>query len=450
MLLKTKFLIVSFSLLFAPWAQANIDLVTLPGRDKTELTIYNSADLTLVREQRTLTLKKGINRLEFGWENTLIDPTSVQLRAPGNEGKVRLQEVIFQKNIKGSAIWLIESDLQGPVPVEITFFTSGLNWHAYYMGTLSDDEQSMQLQGYVRVNNFSGEDYENASTRVIVGSIHLLDEIAALARRDAPYNVPGAQQKFAMTHAPDEFKARAYSEMLDSAEEMAIVGAAAPKSIIKKGLSEYFLYSIEGTENIMDGWGKRLPSFDISNIPIKNLYRYEEARYGKETRRLIMFNNDPAHKLGKEPLPNGNVQVFRQATPKQLAYVGHVTTKYIPLDQEVELDFGTSREVKIEPVLLAEKTENYLFDRRGNISGYDHIQDWEIKLENNRNLPVKIEVIRNFKNNYWAIKNGGNNQGTFEKQDIDTVVYTLNLAPRSSTKIAYSLTYFEGERQHSR
>ena len=58
-------------------SHAKIDLVTLPDRDKTQLTIYNSADLTLVREQRTLTLKKGLNRLEFGWENTLIDPTSV-------------------------------------------------------------------------------------------------------------------------------------------------------------------------------------------------------------------------------------------------------------------------------------------------------------------------------------------------------------------------------------
>ncbi|MEN9848448.1 MAG: hypothetical protein RL368_1188, partial [Pseudomonadota bacterium] len=59
--------------------QAKIDLVTLPQRDRVQLTIYNATDLTFVREQRTLTLKAGINRLEFGWADTLIDPTSVQL-----------------------------------------------------------------------------------------------------------------------------------------------------------------------------------------------------------------------------------------------------------------------------------------------------------------------------------------------------------------------------------
>ena len=47
-------------------ARANIDLVTLPDRESVQLTIYNSADLTLVREVRNLTLRKGTNRLSFG------------------------------------------------------------------------------------------------------------------------------------------------------------------------------------------------------------------------------------------------------------------------------------------------------------------------------------------------------------------------------------------------
>ena len=37
------------------------------------------------------------------------------------------------------------------------------------MGTLTPNEKTMRLQGYVRVTNNSGEDYENAQTRLIVG-----------------------------------------------------------------------------------------------------------------------------------------------------------------------------------------------------------------------------------------------------------------------------------------
>src|SRR3989304_1246347 len=89
MLRKPLYLLLTGLLVWSTAVDAKIDLVTLPARDKTQLTIYNSADLTLVREQRTLILKKGLNRLEFGWENTLIDPTSVQLYAPRNESMAR-------------------------------------------------------------------------------------------------------------------------------------------------------------------------------------------------------------------------------------------------------------------------------------------------------------------------------------------------------------------------
>ena len=57
------------------WAK-NVDLSTVPKRNTVQLTIYNSEDLTLVRETRTVTFKKGVNPLQFSWSNTLIAPTS--------------------------------------------------------------------------------------------------------------------------------------------------------------------------------------------------------------------------------------------------------------------------------------------------------------------------------------------------------------------------------------
>ena len=48
----------------------NVDLSTVPERKTVQLTIYNSEDLTLVRETRTVTFKKGNNPLQFSWANT--------------------------------------------------------------------------------------------------------------------------------------------------------------------------------------------------------------------------------------------------------------------------------------------------------------------------------------------------------------------------------------------
>jgi hypothetical protein len=84
--------IIIFTLLFivamAGTAQAKVDLVTLPSRDTVQLTIYNSADMTLVRESRALTLKDGENKLQFSWANTLIDPTSLEMLPKANADKI--------------------------------------------------------------------------------------------------------------------------------------------------------------------------------------------------------------------------------------------------------------------------------------------------------------------------------------------------------------------------
>ncbi len=41
------------------WRLADVDLVTIPTREGAQLTIYNSEDITMVREHRLLTVKPG-------------------------------------------------------------------------------------------------------------------------------------------------------------------------------------------------------------------------------------------------------------------------------------------------------------------------------------------------------------------------------------------------------
>jgi len=142
-------------------AEGKVDLVTLPTRDTVQLTIYNSVDMTLVRESRALTVKEGANRLQFSWANTLIDPTSLEMLPKANADKIDIADLTYPPRVKNLGLWNVESRLTGKLPVEITFLTSGLTWRAFYMGTLAEDEKTMRLTGYVRVANNSGEDYEN-------------------------------------------------------------------------------------------------------------------------------------------------------------------------------------------------------------------------------------------------------------------------------------------------
>jgi len=423
---------------------AKVDLVTLPSRDTVQLTIYNSADMTLVRESRALTLKNGANKLQFSWANTLIDPTSLEMLPKANADKIDIADLTYPPRVRNLGLWNIESGVSGKVPVEITYLTSGLSWRAFYMGTLTEDEKTMRLKGYVRVTNNSGEDYENAQTRLIVGKVHILDEIAELARRQYPYGRPGqVPAPLVMPAAPQEEPRSRSRAMMESLAAM----PSRAKEIKKEGLSEYFLYTIEGTETIPNGWSKRLLSFNVDQVPVVNLYKYEEERYGPSVMRFLSFKNDKEHKLGETPIPGGMLKVYRAVGDQaHLSYTGQSSFKYIPVDEDVELNLGPVANLVVEPKLMDFKTENYRFDRRGNVSGWDEIRTFKIEVRNTRDIDVKVEIKRNFNTQYWDLRRNGE-FGQFEKVDLNTVKFTLDLQPRTLKKFEYVLRTYHGTRQ---
>jgi len=428
-------------------AMAKVDLVTLPKQDSVQVTIYNSADLTLVRDSRSLTLKEGLNRLQFSWANTLIDPTSLEMRPLTKAGDIDVFNLTYPPRTRNVGIWSISSKISGKAPMRITYLTSGLSWRAFYMGTLAPDEKTMRLQGYVRVANNSGEDYDNAQTRLIVGKVHLIDQIATLAQRQYPYGSPQQSPELYGFNARERSGGRELKmAFADTVQEALLMPAAAPKEIKKEGLSEYFLYTIEGTESIPHQWAKRLPSFDVADVPVVNLYKYEERRYGPRVMRFLSFKNDKEHELGETPIPGGMLEVSRKVNKAgNLSYEGRSSFKYIPVDEDVELNLGAVENVMVEPEVMDFKTDHYVFNKHGDVSGWDEIRTWRIKVKNTRDIPVKVEIKRNFRTPYWEIKNSGNGD-TYEKVDKDTIKYTLELPPRSNRELHYVATIHKGRR----
>jgi hypothetical protein len=464
--MKRRIFVMIIALVAGGTAEAKVDLVTLPKRDKAQLTIYNSADLTLVREQRSLTLKKGSNLLELSWANTLIDPTSLSLEPLSHAGEIEIRQLTFPARVSQLGQWLIDSQIDGKVSFEITYFTSGLSWRAFYMGTLSEDEKTMQLKSYVRIANSSGEEYVNAQTRLIVGKVHLLDQIVELARRKYAYGSPvpvlgrsgrgrgEGQHGVWLEEDSDSMQTSLITNgRFDAAGIAAGFEMMKPKEITKEGLSEYFLYTIEGTETIPDQWGKRLLSFEAEDVEVESLYKYDEERWGGQTIRFVKFANDEEHNLGETPIPDGNVNIYSRAdNAGHLSYIGGTSVKYIPVNEEVELNLGPARLVKVEPKLMKFKTDNYRFDRRGDIAGWDEIRTWRIEIANTRKLPVEIEITRGFDTPAWKlvlvdVASTAKDAITYEKHDATHARFTLKRKPRTKWTFGYTVTTYHGTRQ---
>jgi len=435
----TRVLPVLVGLFFALAIHARINVVTLPDRDTVQLTIYNSADLTLVKETRHLTFKKGINKLEFSWANTLIDPTSVEFRALTHADEVEVQDVSFPPRVHNTLEWRINSEFAGEVVCEIRYFTSGISWSADYVCEASRNEKTMDFSGAVRVTNNSGEDYENAQVRLVVGVIRLVQEIADLARAGKPgqpTTVALSELAVAAPAAPRAQRMLAFGAMMD-ADKLA---EAKPREIQKEGVSEYFMYTVEGRDSIPNGWSKRLPSFKTDGVPLVSYYKYEKERFGDQVMRYYQFTNSVANKLGKEPLPNGDVKAFRFVSDDLLyAFVGRTSVKYIPIDEFVELELGNDLEAMVKPTLMDWQKTDLQFDQFGNVKGWTTKETWEIEVQNSKDIPVVLDIRRNFSGD-WTLTT----VAKFENVDKTKVKFVIPLAPRAKQKFTYELVTRNG------
>ena len=115
------------------------------------------------------------------------------------------------------------------------------------------------------------------------------------------------------------------------------------------------------------------------------------------------------------------------------------------MDEEVELNLGPARLVEIEPKLMDFKTENFIFDNKGNVSGWDEIRTWKIEITNTRTLLVQIEITRGFDTAYWTLQSAS----PYEKHDVTHARFTLELKPRSKQALEYTVRTYHGTREES-
>ncbi len=471
---------LSLVLLFAVGgpAVAAVDLVTVPRREGTQLTIYNSEDITMVREHRLLTVKRGINRIQFSWANTLIDPTSIDFRILDQIDKVDLIDTTFPAGRNDALQWNITSRLDGKIPVEIRYFTSGITWAADYVGIANEDETKLNLTGYVRVYNNSGELYDNAQTRLVVGTINLVEKIAELARRAAPGPSTGPVPTPEPAAPAPPRPAEVMSEVIEEAEGK----SEGEKRVVKTGLSEYFLFTIDGREDIKDNEPKRLVSMKVAEVPLECFYKLTDRDGGTQFTKYYRFKNlkllddDGAEidlpdmeNLGLSPLPDGRVRLYSEYRNKDLAYVGGTATGYVPIGDRVEVNVGRDSDLTITRRLKDQHITNIVarqYKRRisntyvmyYDLIDYDETFVYEEEIISGKAVDIKNEIERRFDDNVvlWGSegqpKDWNSNEpgayvdlhqidGRVERVDQNHVKYFLDLTPGEKRTVTYSVTY---------
>lgn len=228
------------------------------------------------------------------------------------------------------------------------------------------------------------------------------------------------------------------------------------KEIIKEGLSEYFIYTIEGTETIPNQWSKRLRSFEATAVPFKVQYRYRPQEYGDQLVRMYILANDKESKLGTTPLPDGTVRVFRDNGRDGLSFLTAQHAKYIPIGDKIELNLGVDPNVVFELVKLRTGRDNIWLQINGtdvfrqvgggidievnsSVVGWDDHEVYTQRIRNYTAKAIDVEVRRAFPG-HVAFRSSLN-PTLF---DYQTVQFSANVQPAQKADLLFETVRRQG------
>jgi hypothetical protein len=164
--MKRSLLILAVLLLYTP-AEARIKLAALPEREATVIRLDNPS-ATLVEEERVLTLQEGENQVDFSWRGVQIDPDSIRIRILSHPEEVTLLSVAYPPN-EQALVWRIHSKGAWEEKVRISYLLSFIDRLVTYKAVAATDETTLDLDSFLVLRNFSGEDFQLAEVLIDYG-----------------------------------------------------------------------------------------------------------------------------------------------------------------------------------------------------------------------------------------------------------------------------------------
>lgn len=144
----------------APSLHARINMVALPDRGKTLIRLDNPS-ATLIEEDRVLSLRKGVNPVDFSWEGVHIDPDSIRLTVRSPREGVTLLNVSYPPG-EQALVWELHADGAEQVGVRIAYLLAGIDGLTAYKGVSDKEETRLHVKEFFVLRNFSGEDFDAA------------------------------------------------------------------------------------------------------------------------------------------------------------------------------------------------------------------------------------------------------------------------------------------------
>lgn len=431
-----------------------------------EITVYNS-NLGLVKDQRQVTMKNGLQELKFMDVAAQIIPTSVSIKSfletnpfvvleqnyeydllsprklldkyVGKEVKLFTKNPYFEREEMVSATLLANNENQPVFQIgrDITFNHPGrilfpempkdliskptLIWLLNNQVTTPQKIEALYLTNglnwksdYVLVLN-------EQDTRAGLSGWVTIDNKSGAAYRNAKLKLVAGD-----IH-------RVQDEVFRAKKAMVAARAMPAPQFKEDSLFEYHIYTLERKTTLKENQTKQISLLNVQQIPVSKEFIYRGTQYYYRNKQgeiisnqkigvFIQLTNSKENHLGM-PLPKGTVRAYKRDRDGSLQLVGEDSIDHTPKDEKIKLKLGEAFDLKAERKQMHwEKIASDTYE-----SAY------EISLRNHKKEDVVIRVVEPLPGD-WKVLDYSH---PFKKLDASTIAFDVPVPKDKESKLTY-------------
>jgi len=315
--------------------------------------------------------------------------------------------------LKPAFNWLLQSDSAGKFDAEVGYITEGFTWEADYNLVSPEKGDTVDLIGWVTMNNQSGKTFKDAKIKLMAGDVNKIQQMIPTKA--------GRGRMMEMSMAPEP-------------------------AVTEKAFDEFHLYTLARSTTLLDRETKQVEFVRATDVKAPVIYVYDGAPsyrfygglnydqgYGNEGNKKVRvmreFVNTETNHLGIA-LPKGKLRFYRRDADGQMEFVGEDMIDHTPRNETIRVTTGNAFDLVGE-----RKQTNFRVD-----TGDKWLDEsFEIKLRNRKKEPVEIRVVEHlYRWSSWDITQKSDD---FKKTDAQTIEFRVPVKPDEERTVTYTVHY---------
>ncbi len=311
-------------------------------------------------------------------------------------------------------VWTVDAATAGRQTANVSYLTHGMGWSANYVAMLADDEKTLDLNGWITLDNQSGASFADARLKLVAGNVNIVQ--------------PEPKVEYYMAARGDAI-------------------AAPTPAVVQRPFFEYHLYQVERPVTVNNNQTKQIEFVSGTQIPTRKFFVYEgsgttfysgggpifDQGYGiggnTDVKTMIEFRTGKDSGLDA-PLPAGVIRLSKQDVDGSTLLIGEDRIAHTPVDENVRLYVGDAFDIK------GERTQTK-FSR---ISDKVVEESFRIVVRNHKESDVEVRVVEHlYRWSDWKIVKASNEN--FTQLDAQTIEWRLPVKAGGEAEITYTVRY---------